>query len=286
MNIGFVGLGLMGRPMVDRLIDAGHSLTAFDVSPTAFDSWPNPPRKALSLDELGSCEMIILMLPNGSVVDDVLFYGGKLASAISEGTLVLDMGSSDPEGSRERASELAQRGIRFVDAPVSGGVRGAIEGSLTIMLGGATELTEEERAVLGVFGKTIFDVGPVGSGHAVKALNNALSAASFLAMAEATESATRFGIEPEVFIEIINKSSGRSFSSEWKYPQFVLPNAFNSGFSLSLMSKDVSTAVNLCEQLDVPVQLLPVVGEAWKNASGALGSAADHTEITRWVSRR
>lgn len=286
MNIGFVGLGLMGRPMVDRLINAGHSITAFDVSPTAFDGWTNPPRKALSLREMGSCEIIILMLPNGSIVDDVLFYSGKLSSVISEGSLVLDMGSSDPEGSRVRAGELLQRGIRFVDAPVSGGVSGAAAGTLTIMLGGSDALDEEERVVLKTLGKTILEVGPVGSGHAVKALNNALSAASLLAMAEATESAARFGIEPEVFIEVINKSSGRSFSSEWKYPQFVLPGTFDSGFSLALMTKDVSTAVNLCEQLELSAQLLHMVSEAWTNASGSLKPAADHTEIVRWVARR
>ncbi|GAA1628395.1 NAD(P)-dependent oxidoreductase [Leucobacter chromiireducens] len=286
MKIGFVGLGLMGRPMVNRLISAGHAITAYDVSPAAFDGWTAPPRKATSLREMSSCEIVILMLPNGSIVDDVLFYSGKLASALPEGSLVLDMGSSDPEGSRARASELAGCGIRFVDAPVSGGVNGATEGTLTIMVGGSDALHDGERGILEVLGKTIFEVGPVGSGHAVKALNNALSASSLLAMAEATESATRFGIEPAVFVDIINKSSGRSFSSEWKYPQFVLPGTFNSGFSLSLMTKDVATAVNLCEQLGLPALALRTAGEAWKKASGSLESSADHTEIVRWVARR
>lgn len=285
MNIGFVGLGLMGRPMVRRLIDAGHSVLAYDVSATAFENWENPPSRAADVRDLAGCEVVILMLPNGSIVDDVLFHSGNLAEVARKGILILDMGSSDPEGSKSRARELEAKRIRFADAPVSGGVSGANAGTLTIMVGSSDSLKEEERTLLRTLGDTIFDVGPAGSGHAVKALNNALSAASLLAMAEASGAAHRFGIKPETFVQVINESSGRSFSSEWKYPRFVLPGTFDSGFSLALMAKDVKTAVNLAAGLDLDIPTLRVVGETWEKAHSTLSSNADHTEITRWVDR-
>lgn len=283
MNIGFVGLGLMGRPMAARLIAAGHRVLAYDIAPEAFHGWDIAPERAVALDDMNRCDLVILMLPNGNIVHNTIFGANGLAQTLKPDTLILDMSSSDPEGSKTRARKLADCNLRFVDAPVSGGTSGARAGTLTIMLGNGAALREDERKVLQELGHNIFDVGPAGAGHAVKALNNALSATSLLAMAEATETAKRFGIEPEVFVGVVNQSSGKSYSSEWKYPTFVLPGTFDSGFSLALMTKDIQTAATLSNDLGAKHVLINTSARLWETAKDSLNSNADHTEIATWV---
>ena len=192
------------------------------------------------------------------------------------------MSSSEPLRTRALAAELAARGVRLIDAPVSGGVAGARAGKLTIMAGGDPAALDTVQDVLGLMGNVI-RVGPVGAGHALKALNNLLSATHLLATAEAMLIGQRFGLEPALMLQVINGSSGRSGSTENKWPSFVLPGTFDSGFGLGLMVKDMQIATSLARQVGSPHQLGETATTLWAVAAAGLPPGADHTEIARWV---
>jgi len=286
--IGFVGLGNMGEPMSARLGAAGFRVAAFDIDPGAreragrnagVDAVPAASTVA------GGARAVILILPNSSVVRQVVFDHGLL-EAMEPGSLLIDMSSSDASDTRALAGPVAERGARFLDAPVSGGVVGAREGTLTIMVGGAEDDLADCRPVLDVLGKQVIHVGNLGAGHAVKALNNLLSATSLLASSEVLATAIEFGLDPEVVLDVVNRSSGKSWSTELKLPKYVLTDRFDSGFGMRLMLKDIQMATNLARELGTPALLGDAVVEHWSQAADALGEDADHTEIAKWVVQR
>ncbi len=286
--IGFVGLGNMGEPMSARLGAAGFRVAAFDIDPGARE------RAALNagVDAVPSLSgaargaaAVILILPNSSVVRQVVLDHGLL-EAMEPGALLIDMSSSDASETRALSAPLAARGIRFLDAPVSGGVVGARDGTLTIMVGGAEGDLADCRRVLDVLGKEVIHVGDLGAGHAVKALNNLLSATSLLASSEVLATVIEFGLDPEVVLEVVNRSSGRSWSTELKLPKYVLTDRFDSGFGMRLMLKDIQIAVNLAREMGTPALLGEAAVEYWAQAADALGEDADHTEIAKWVAQR
>ena len=284
-RIGFVGLGNMGAPMARHLVTAGYQLVAADASPAALERFCStaPCERARSLTELGqSCRLVITMLPDGAAVRQVLLAGDGVAAGLSAGSVVLDMSSAEPVGTRELGRKLALAGIALVDAPVSGGVKRAVEGTLAIMAGGEPAAIARCRPVLAKLGQ-VFCTGAGGSGHAVKALNNYLSAVALAATAEAMMAGERFGIEPPVMLEILNHSTGRNSATEQKYPAFVLPRSFNSGFALGLMAKDLAIARDLAASLGTPSALLRECAELWRRAERLLGSSADNTEVVRYL---
>ncbi|MBM2619377.1 NAD(P)-dependent oxidoreductase [Actinoplanes sp. LDG1-06] len=269
-RIGFVGLGQMGRPMATRLDEAGYPLTVFDAAPFA----PiGSATSATALDGLAGVDILILMLPNSAVVTAVL---EELAPRLSSGTLVVDMSSSEPLQTRALAAQLAGRDLRFVDAPVSGGVRGAVAGTLAIMAGGDISSV---RPVLDVLGRTVLEVGPVGSGHAAKALNNLVSAATLSVTVEALRLGAEFGIDPATLTAVLNSSSGRSNTSENKVAQFMLDGSYASGFALQLMAKDVRIAVGLARELAQRTEIADRVAEQWSRVAGEVTPQTDHTAM-------
>lgn len=283
--VGVVGLGRMGAPMARRLVEAGYRVCGFDIDASArqeLDALDGGTGAAQLLDVARKARAVVLMLPSSRAVRHVLLDAGLL-DAMAESSLLMDMGSSDPTSTRELAQQASARGVHLVDAPVSGGVKGAVEGSLTVMVGGPEELFPVCLPVLEVLGSSVTRVGPVGGGHALKALNNLLSAASMLATAEAVEAGRRFGLDPEVMLSAVNTSSGRSWSTEYKFPHFVVPGTYDSGFSLELMLKDVRTALDLARATGSPVSLTERVVEAWSQAAADLPPGADHTNIAQWV---
>lgn len=286
-SVGIIGLGNMGLPMATRLADAGYALVGYDASSDAMAAFIDVPN-VTAVDEARAVaedtDALVLMLPNSALVEAVVRDGGVLAT-MAPGSLLIDMGSSNPLSTRTLGAESASRGVRFVDAPVSGGVRGAIAGNLTVMVGGADADVALCRPLLAVLGSKVLHVGPLGAGHALKALNNLLSACSLLASSEAIEVGKRFGLDPNVMLDAINGSSGRSFSTEQKLPDFVLSESFDSGFGLGLMAKDMRTAVSLAERLGVPMALGTSATELWEKAVEDLGPGADHTEIAVWAAR-
>lgn len=282
-SIGFVGLGNMGMPIVTRLIAAGYAVTGFDVAPEPRAALVAAGGRAVESvgDVVADVDALILMLPDSSIVGRVM-SDPQLRSGLRAGLLVVDMGSSEPVKTRQLAADLDAMGVGLVDAPVSGGVSGAVKGTLTIMVGGGADAVARVTPVLEHLG-TVRHAGPVGSGHAIKALNNLISATHLWITSEAMLAGQRFGLQPEVMLEIINGSSGRSGSSENKWPNFILPGTFDSGFGLRLMLKDMRTATDLAAQLDVPIELGEAAVDRWARAAEGLPPTADHTEVAKWL---
>lgn len=283
-TIGFIGLGNMGLPMTRRLVEAGARVTGFDLSAEARQKLEAAGGTTVdhANDVATGADVIILMLPNSDIVEAVVAGSDGLLSNIRPGTLIIDMSSSEPLRTRALAETVEAAGARLIDAPVSGGVKGAERGTLTIMVGGAD--TDHERAaeLLGVLGNPAH-IGAIGAGHALKSINNLMSAAHLWVTSEAMLTGIAFGIDPEIMLEAINRSSGRSGSTEHKWPNFIVGESYDSGFGLSLMLKDMRIATGLAERLDVPHTLSEQAVAHWSEASEALGAGADHTEVAKWL---
>lgn len=281
--LGFVGLGNMGTPMVRRLVEAGYTVRGFDTDPASrerlAEAGASPAGELRAVAD--GADAILLMLPDSDAVEQVLNEGGLLEAAAA-GTVLVDMGSSRPHATRTAAARAADRGVPMVDAPVSGGVGGAGAGTLTIMAGGGDGDVARVRPALERLGK-VSHVGAVGAGHALKALNNLMSATHLLVSSEALLAGREFGLDPAVMLEVVNGSSGRSGSTEAKWPTFVLPGTYDSGFGLRLMLKDMRIAVGLARESGRPSALGESAVALWAEAAGELPRDADHTEIVRWL---
>lgn len=292
-RVGFIGIGKMGWPMAIRLAEAGYTLRVADMNSgtvSRFCRETNGATAPSSLQELGAgADIVITMLPDGTAVRGVLCgqqgasSGDHVLAGLAAGSLVIDMSSSSPVGTREMGEALGKCRISFLDAPVSGGVKRAIDGTLAIMVGGSAATLDEVRPLLSALGRQIFHTGPLGSGHAMKALNNYVSAAGLVAASEALRVGERFGIDPTTIIDILNASTGKNNSTENKFKQFVLPRSFGSGFSLGLMAKDLRTTLEVARATETPVPLGERCVEVWNEAERALGPNADHTEIVRYL---
>ena len=281
--VGFVGLGRMGRPMAVRLTGAGYRVLGYDASQQAARGWARDIGSTAAASLTGTAAAaVILMLPDSAAVTDVLVQGGLLA-ALPRGAVVVDMSSSDPRITRELAGLAADYGVALVDAPVSGGVRGAQQGSLTAMVGGAAADVERVRGLLGVLARRVLHVGGTGAGHAVKALNNLMSATHLLATSEAMIAAAQFGLDIPTVLDAVNTSSGRSGSTDTKWPNFIEPGTFDSGFGVRLMLKDMRIALGLAQSGAVPARLSAAAVDLWARAASDLPADADHTEIARWL---
>jgi 3-hydroxyisobutyrate dehydrogenase len=226
---------------------------------------------------------VFTMLPEGKAVRKVLLGDGdNVVQGLKPGAVLVDMSSSSPVGTRELAAELQQRGFALVDAPVSGGVVKAISGGLALMAGGDDAAIERARPALEVMGK-LFKTGVSGSGHAMKAMNNFLSAATLAITSEAVITGQKFGLDPAVMVDIINASTGRSNSSEHKFPTFVLPRKFESGFFLGLMAKDLRFAKELADSMGTSHDMLDTISAMYDRAEAELGFKADNCEIHRYL---
>ena len=271
-SIGFIGLGKMGAVMAPHLAAGGYHVTGYDISPHAV--MPPGVEIVADLTALAGCGTIITMLPDGDVVNAVI---GALLAADCK-AMVIDMSSSHPDISRAMATDLAARGQMFVDAPVSGGVGRAESGDLMIMAGGSDEAFANAKPLLALMGTPML-LGPAGCGHAMKALNNYVSAAGLIASFEALATARDLGIAPDRFLEVINRSTGRNNSTEAKIARYVVSEAYNSGFDLRLMAKDVAIAASLAENGGFDGPVTDAVRQFLQDGLASLGNAADHTEI-------
>lgn len=284
MSTLFVGLGRMGEPMARRHAPR-HDTVLLDVDPGLASSLARELgcRAVSSADELpDDVDTVILMLPDSSVVEQVLLHEGLLGR-LPGGSLVIDMGSSVPASTQRLADLARERGVGYVDAPVSGGVAKARTGELAIMIGGAPGDVERARPHLEPLGASLLVVGGPGTGHAAKALNNLASAANLAAAAEVLTVARAFGIRAERMVEVLNASTGASQASRVKYPAHVLTGAYSSGFAMDLMIKDLGIAQALGREHDA---VTPVTDAALTTARRARedlgGPGLDHTEVARW----
>jgi 3-hydroxyisobutyrate dehydrogenase len=287
----FVGLGAMGTPMATALARAGHRLLLRDVDEARAQALAAElGAQAVAGAELtaaaAQASVVVLMLPDTPAVEAVLLGEHYLLGHLTPGTTVVDMSSSRPTSTVALAARADQAGIAFLDAPVSGGVAKARDASLAIMVGGSEEAFARVQPLLAAMGGEVTRVGGPGAGHAMKALNNLLSAIGLAAASEVLAVGANFGLEPQVMLDVLNSSTGRNHATEVKMERFVLSRAFDSGFALRLMVKDLRTALELAHETGTPVPLSAGALEEWTAAGRTLGPDADHTSIAAYVESR
>lgn len=280
-SIGFVGLGAMGDPMARRLAAAGHALVLLDADfsraqglASALGAKPVPDAAALA----AATDTIITMLPTSAVVASVLDVA---LPALRPNTLVIEMSSGSPSATKALAARVAAAGGTLIDAPVSGGVPRARDGSLAIMAGGDAAAIDRAEPLLRAMGGSVTRTGEVGSAHAMKALNNLVSAGGFLIGIEALLIGQRFGLDPAMMVDVLNASTGMNNSTQKKFRQFVLSRKFDAGFGLDLMVKDLSTALEVAREGATPAPFSAHCREMWAAAAALLGAGRDHTELAR-----
>ena len=284
-SIGFVGVGAMGWPMASCLVRTGYEVTVYDTraeQSSRFAKEVGGQAATTLMEVAGRAEVLVTILPNSDIVEQVLFGRDGIAERLPQGATIIDMTSGVPSRTVEFADRLAPSGHVLFDAPVSGGVARARTGELTIMVGGGDERVGPVAPVLEAMG-SIIRTGPVGSGHAMKALNNLVSAGGFLIGVEAMLIGSKFGIDPEVIVDTLNSSTGMNNSTQKKFKQFVLSRKFDSGFALELMVKDLVIALDVAHDSKVNAPFANLCKELWSSASSVLGPGADHTAVARFA---
>ena len=280
-KVGFVGLGNIGEPMCRRLLENGYEVSIYDVNPEAIsklgDTAAEPAENLKVL--ASSAEVVLLSLPGSDVVEEAVLGERGLVEGLSSGKVLIDTSSSRPSSTRNLAEKLAESGVEMLDAPVSGGVLRAEEGKLAVMVGGREEVFERHREVLEAFGEKIFHVGDHGAGHLVKSLNNLLSATTLASAAEAVILAQKAGVAPETLLEVINAGNGRSYSTEVKFPNFILNRSFDDGFALGLMVKDLKIALETAAEMGHPMFSGSAISQLWQAAFARGHGPEGHTSI-------
>src|SRR5215210_4960427 len=280
-KLGFVGLGNVGEPMCRHLLENGYDVSIYDANPRAVSKLEDTTAEFNeNLESLAAgAEVVLLSLPDSAVVEEVVLGSGGLADGFSSGKVLIDTSSSRPSSTRDIAGRLGETGVEMLDAPVSGGVMLAEEGKLAVMVGGEREVFERCYEVFQAFGERIFHVGEHGAGHLVKSLNNLLSATTLASAAEAVILASKAGVAPETFLEVINAGNGRSYSTEIKFPRFILDRSFDDGFALDLMTKDLKIALETAAEIGHPMSSGSTIVQLWQAAAKGGYGPEGHTSI-------
>jgi 3-hydroxyisobutyrate dehydrogenase len=281
-RVGFIGLGAIGTPMARHIAQAFPTVVwnRTAAKATAFAREHGATAAAAPAELIAGCEVVITCLPTSSEVGEVIAAGG---SAWRGGQLLIDATSGDPVGSRRNAATLAKHGVEFVDAPVSGGTSGAERGTLTVMLGGSEAAVERARRYVAPYAGKTEHVGPVGAGHALKAINNALLALNIVAAGEGLAALVKLGVPAKRAVDVINASSGRSNVTENLVPERVLTGAWLRTFSAALLDKDLGVALAVLEDAGVASDLYPAVKRFYAEARKVLDAGADHVEVIRRI---
>jgi 3-hydroxyisobutyrate dehydrogenase len=291
MKIGFIGTGTMGQPMLANLVKKGFAVAAFDVVPAALEAAiALGATRAGSVGEAAaSCDLVITMLPSSANVEAVYLGSGGIAEGAKAGRLCVDMSTIDPGTSQRVFARLQERGMRFLDAPVSGGVGGAVAGTLAIMVGGDAGDLEEARPVLAAMGSNIIHVGAVGAGEVAKLCNNLISGSALIAVAEAFRIGEAFGVDPEILTRVIAKSSGATWVMEHAHPvPGIVDSAASSrqyapGFMTDLMAKDLGLAVSAARDKRVPVVVAPAAQQLYRMASSHGLGREDFSSVYKFL---
>ena len=287
-TIAFLGLGAIGAPMAQHLPAHGFDLIVWNRTGERAERFAKSVRARVATTPAAAAReatIVITCLPTSREVEALLDGDDGLLAGLRSGAILVDCTSGDPATSRRLADRLRQRGVAFVDAPVSGGKRGAEEGTLTIMCGGDAAAVERVRPVLSAFGKNIVHCGDVGAGDMVKAVNQALLGIHIWATGEGLATLAKAGVDTRVALEVINTSSGRSNTSMNLFPERVLSRAFPRTFRLALLDKDLRIAAEMARDVGVPAPLTQLASELFRAARAELGEEADHVEAVRVIER-
>ncbi|HEV7594436.1 MAG TPA: NAD(P)-dependent oxidoreductase [Gemmatimonadaceae bacterium] len=286
MKVAFLGLGDIGALMASHLARDPFDLVVWNRTASKAKDFARDHKATFAgtpAQAVTDAQVVITCLPSSVEVEAVMHGENGLLESLRKGAVMIDCTSGDPPTSRSIAAELGGRGVEFIDAPVSGGTIAAKAGTLTVMWGGEESVFERVRPVIEAFGKKIVHAGPVGSGDALKAVNNALLAVHILSAAEGLAVLVKAGVDPKVALEVINASSGRSNSSENLIPQRVLTRAFPRTFRLALLEKDIGIAAVMAEDLGARTPLISLTAERFHEAREKLGEKADHVEAVKMV---
>ena len=284
-SVGFIGVGMMGTPMLRNLVGAGYRVVAYDIDPEAMRRAVECGAEAASsVGEVAErCNPVITILPKSDDVEEVVLGPGGVLEHGREGLVLIEMTTAYPLSTEKIAGALARKGMRVLDAPVSGGVSGAEKGTLSIMVGGDPHLFETVRPLLEAMGKNVFYMGGVSSGHTMKAVNNFLSACSMTATSEALAIATKAGLEPKRVVEVLQASSGRSYATDYKFPRYVLPRTFDDGFRLELLDKDLNILTSLGRDIGAPTFIASTVQQIVSLAVRQGYGKRGHTSIAEFI---
>jgi 3-hydroxyisobutyrate dehydrogenase-like beta-hydroxyacid dehydrogenase len=289
MRIGFIGLGIMGTPMAGHLAKAGHELTVLDIDAAKADrvaaAHPGVQVAATPRDLARASDVVVTMLPSGSYVRDVALGTHGLIEGFDGGELVIDTSSCEPWLTVETAKALAQRGVAMVDSATSGAEMGAKAATLVFMVGGAAADVARAKPVLEVLGKHVFHLGPIGAGHAMKSINNTITAMTLVATAEGLVLGKLLGLDPNVMTDVLNVSTGMSWITQTHIKQRITNRAFDDPFKLELMVKDVGIALELAARQQANVPFWDKGGEIWRKADEAAERGASVSELVRHVER-
>ena len=283
-TIGFVGVGSMGWPMAALLHKAGYPLQIVDASSERAQAFAKEFGGTVAASNralAAASDIIITILPTSAIVQAVLEGPDGVLAGLRKDAVVVEMSSGVPTITRSLAEQVAAVGAHMGDAPVSGGVPRAKTGELAIMFGGSEAILERVRPVLSCMGTSITRTGDVGSAHAMKALNNLVSAGGFLIGVEALMIGKRFGLDPSAMVDVLNSSTGMNNSTQKKFTQFVLSGQYNAGFGLDLMVKDLSIALGIGRDTNTPTPFSSMCREMWASCAAMLGPGQDHTAIAK-----
>lgn len=288
LHIGFIGLGVMGAPMAGHLAAAGHRLTLLDAdapvaTALAVRLGAGAQVAATPADVAAHSDIVITMLPHGGVVQQVALGEAGLVQGLRPGALLLDCSSAEPWLTQATAAALAAQGAAMVDAPVSGAAWGAAEARLVFMVGGAQADVARVRPLLDVMGRAVFHLGDVGSGHAMKCINNLITAVTFSATAEGLVIGKRYGLDPAAMVDVLDESTGQSWITQNHIRQRILSRSFDDPFKLALMLKDMGIANALARETGTAAPLAGLGQQLWQAAARAAGPEASVSELVRWV---
>ncbi len=288
-SLGFIGLGVMGQPMAGHLAKAGYPLSVYDIDAKAARklarSLPNTKAAKTPADVAAASDIIITMLPNGEVVQQVLNAPDGLLAGLRAGSLILDTSSSEPWLTLRSHEQLQAAGASLVDAPVSGAQWGAEAAELVFMVGGSQDDVARVQPLLDIMGRATFHLGEAGAGHAMKCLNNMITAMNLSILSEGLAIGTRHGLDPAVMVDVLNQSTGMSWVSQTHIHQRVLNRKFDDPFKLALMLKDVGIGMELARQNDVPAPMSGTGHQLWRAAALANKPEASVSELVRWTEK-
>jgi 3-hydroxyisobutyrate dehydrogenase-like beta-hydroxyacid dehydrogenase len=288
LSLGFIGLGVMGAPMAGHLARAGHRLALLDADPArartvAAELGAGAQAMATPAEVAAHSDIVITMLPNGGVVQQVALGEAGLVHGLKPGALLLDCSSAEPWLTEATARALAERGARMVDAPVSGAAWGAAEANLVFMAGGDAADLVRVRPLLDLMGRAVFHLGGLGSGHAMKCINNLITALTFSATAEGLVIGKRYGLDPAAMVDVLNESTGQSWITQNHIRQRILSRSFDDPFKLALMLKDMGIANALARETGSAAPMAGLGQQLWQAAARAAGPDASVSELVRWV---
>nr|WP_288824580.1 2-hydroxy-3-oxopropionate reductase [uncultured Clostridium sp.] len=286
MKIGFIGLGIMGRPMAKNLLKAGHELVVFDFNKEAVaDLVSNGAASAETGKDLASqCGVVITMLPNSPHVRAAVLGGNGVAEGAKPGTVVIDMSSIDPTESRAIGAELEKLGIDMLDAPVSGGEPKAIDGTLSVMVGGKKEQFDKYYDMLMVMAGSVVYVGELGAGNVAKLANQIVVAVNIAAVSEALTFAKKAGTDPELVYQAIRGGLAGSTVMDAKAPMMLNRN-FKPGFRIELHIKDLNNALNAAHNVSSPVPLTGQLMEIMQGLKADGFDKEDHSSIVKYYEK-